>query len=309
MKTSFLEKIINNKKLIITTLIVITGFLLLFTIPKKNIITTTFFNNDDEKYEYSDGVRKADTLEKFGFCANENYIIKENADVRRTPNIAMYNTIYKLKFGTKIYTKNIDLENKTNIDVDESLLERETKNNFVAIYSVKPIMLSDLPVGYVAKEDFVEKSEFKNFKPIPKELVPIEIESGIKSTIESNLFIDEVEYQFCKDIVRFNNSIAYGDFNNDGENDFAVNLDSKTNSNSIVLVYFKNTKDNVYDLIYKKEHDTLITIQTINKDAKIEVNDEITDFPLDGFIIKDMNSNTFFHIFNPDNNSFMVFKN
>lgn len=309
MKTFFIEKIITNKKFVIITLIVIATLVLLYKIPKKNIITETLFNTTEKEYEYSDGVRKADTLEKLGFCANENYVITEDAEVRRTPNIAMYNTIYKLKFGTIIYTKNIDPKNKNNIDIDETLLERETKNDFVAIYSIKPITLSDLPVGYISKEDFIEKSEFKNFKPKPKELERIEIESGIKSTIESNLLIDDVEYHFITDVMRFNNSITFGDFNDDGESDFAVNLDSKSNSNSILLIYVKNTKDNIYDLIYKKVYPTLLTIKTITKESKIEVHSETMSFPIDGVQIKDKDASIFFHIYNTDNNTFMVFKN
>jgi hypothetical protein len=300
LKTRLLEIIKRNKKALLITLFVIIGVILVLKLPKKNILSETFFNSDDTEYKYSDGVKKGDTLEKFGFCANENYVIKDVADVRRTPNVAMYNSTYKLKFGTKVYTKNIDKENKNNIDVDESLLDRETKNGFVAIYSVKPVTLSDMPVGYIAIEDIIEKSEFKNFKPEPKEIERTKIETSILSTIESHLLIDEIDYKLIEDNNRFNNTITYGDFNDDGNQDFAIVLDKLDNSESILLVYAFNPEKNAYELIFKKAQPLLVQLKTIKKDTSISVNFEMTSFPLDG---------TFFQIYNTHDNTFMVFKN
>ena len=107
-----------------------------------------------------------------------------------------------------------------------------TKNGFVAIYAVKPITLSEKPVGYVAVQDIILKSEFKNFKSKPKRIV---IEASILAAIESNLVLNGTTYKFIEDNKRYNNSITYGDYNNDGAIDFAIILDTPDNADSVFL--------------------------------------------------------------------------
>lgn len=297
------------KKLLLIASVLVIGIFIYFIFIKKEVRTDArgkILTEDD--YEYFNEDVKDDTLANFGFCANENYVIKEDADVRRTPNKAMYNSVYKLKFGTKVYTKNID--KKSNVDdVDPTLLEREKRNNYIAIYAQKPVLLSEKPVGYINIENILEKSEFKNYKPKPKVVVPIKIESAIKATIESNLFIDEMEYVFSKDTERFNKSIIYGDFNNDGNKDFAVILDSSDNLNSIIQIYFNNPAENIYKLVFKKRYASLLKIKLIEKENEVMINSEITTFPLDGVLISNPELNSFFHIYNPDSKNFMVLPN
>ncbi len=285
------------------------GAFLLVKLPKKNIIKETFFKEDEIEYDYTDGEEALDTLEHFGLCANENFVVREDAEVRRTPNIAKYNTLYKLRFGTKVYTKNIDKENINDIDVDESLVNRETKNGFVAIYSVKPITLSEKPVGYMAVEDIIEKSEFKNFKPKPEKSPPLVLPSDIQAVIESNLTIDGVAYQFIQDEERYNNSLSYGDYNDDGTTDFAIVLDNADQSESILLLYVLQPNRDKYNLMYKKVHSPLMKIKTVLKDTKISVNFEVTSFPIDGIYITNNEPATYFQIYNAVDKSFMVFKN
>lgn len=297
-----------KKPLIIVSTILI-GILIYFIFIKKEVRTDAngrVLTEDD--YEYYNTDVKDDTLAKFGFCAKENYIITEDADVRRTPNKAMYNSIYKLKFGTKVYTKNLDEESDVE-DIDETLLEREKRGKFIAIYAKEPILLSEKPVGYVHQDDIIQKEEFQNYKPKEKKIVPVKLETAIKATIESNLFVDDIEYKFAEDIERFNKSIIYGDFNNDGNKDFAVILDNIDKTNSVIQIYFNKPTENIYSLIYKKVYPTLLKIKLIEKDNDVMVNSEITKFPLDGILISNTDFNSFFHIFNPDNNSFMVLPN
>lgn len=309
MKNKILTLFTKYKKIIIAILLVIIAlFVYIKFFQKETIVDANGFPIDEDDYEYFNSGIKDDTLAKFGFCAKENYIITEDADVRRTPNKAMYNSIYKLKFGTKVYTKNLDEKSKVD-DIDKSLLEREKRNKFIAIYAKEPILLSEKPVGYVYFEDIIEKSEFQNYKPKEKKIEPIKIESAIKSTIESNLFIDEIEYKFAEDIERFNKSIIYGDFNNDTVEDFAVILDNVDKTNSILQIYFNNPTNNVYDLVYKKKYPNLLKIKIINKENDVMVNSEITNFPIDGVLITNPELNSFFHIYNSDNKSFMVLPN
>ena len=131
----------------------------------KNNVTENPTLNKSNGVSYDDyyGKIKDDSLSKFGMCAVENYIVTDNADVRRTPNRAMYNSVYKLKFGTLIYTKEKDEEIEIE-NFDKTILERESRDNYVAIYAEKPILLSARPVGYVNKEDIYKKIDFDNYR-------------------------------------------------------------------------------------------------------------------------------------------------
>ena len=281
--------------------------LLLLKFPaRNNIITKTFLKNDEIEYDYSGGSNQNDTLEKYGLIALENIVIKEDAEVRRTPNTARYNTLYVLKFGTKIYTKNSDEENKNTITIDESLLQRETKNGFVAIYAVKPITLSEKPVGYVAIEDIIKRSDFKNFKPQPKRIV---FDTEIVAAIERNSVINGIKYKFIKDNLRFNNSITLGDFNNDGITDFAVVLDTEDNTASIFLVYFMDVEKNTYQLVFTNAATSFLKINTIPKQTNIIFKSETTFFAFDGIQVTTNEPKPFYYFYTPNTNSFTVVKN
>ena len=284
---------------------VIVSMLLLLKFPARNIITKTFLKDEEVEYDYSGGSNQNDTLEKFGLIATENIVIKEDTEVRRTPNIARYNTLYELKFGTKIYTKNIDEENKTTT-IDESLLLREAKNGFVAIYAVKPITLSEKPVGYVAMEDIIKKSEFKNFKPQPKRMV---FDAEILATIERNSTIDGIHYKLIEDNRRFNNSITFGDFNNDGITDFAVVLDTEDNTDSVFLVYFMDVEKNTYRLVFTNPATSFLKINTIPKQTNITLKSETISFPFDGIQVTSNEPTPFYYFYTANTNSFTVLKN
>ncbi len=306
MKFSLLNFIAKYKTNICICVFVIVCLLLLLKFPaRNNIITKTFLKEDEVEYD-SEIAFKNDSLEKYGLMAIENIVIKEDAEVRRTPNIARYNTLYELKFGTKIYTKSNDEENKYNIKIDESLLERETKNGFVAIYAVKPITLSEKPVGYVAVEDIILKSEFKNFKPQPKRVV---IEATILAAIESNLVVNGITYKLIEDNKRYNNSITYGDYNNDGATDFAIILDTPDNADSVFLVFFKDAEKKNYRLIFTNAATTYLKINTIPKQTPIIFKSETTSFPYDGIQITTNEPNPFYYFYTANTNSFTLVKN
>ncbi|WP_395043046.1 hypothetical protein [Flavobacterium sp.] len=294
--------------LLIALILFIGAFAYIKFIKKSPVVDSTGKVLTEDDYEYYNSSVKDDTLHKFGFIAKENYIVTQDADVRRTPNKAMFNTVYKLQFGTKVYTKNLDEDSKVK-NINKTLLERENRNDYIAIYAKEPILLSEKPVGYVYKEDILGKDDFDKYKPKKKEIKPVAIESGLKSTIEANLYINEVEYKFSKNIERYNQSIVHGDFNNDGLRDFAVILDSFDNSNSAIQIYFNNLENNRYDLVYTKTYPSLLKIKLIGKDRDVMVNSEITKFPIDGILISNSEFNTFFHIYNTDDKSFMVMPN
>ena len=304
MKFSFINFITKNKTSIIIVTAVIVSMLLLLKFPARNIITKTFLKDEEVEYDYSGGSNQNDTLEKFGLIAIENIVIKEATEVRRTPNIARYNTLYELKFGTKIYTKNADEENKTTT-IDESLLQQETKNGFVAIYAVKPITLSEKPVGYVAIEDIIKRSEFKNFKPQPKRIV---FDAEILVAIEHNSVIDGIHYKLIEDNRRFNNSITFGDFNNDDITDFAVVLDTEDNSDSVFLVYFMDVEKNAYRLVYSNPATSFLKINTIPKQTNIILKSETTSFTLDGIRVTTNEPTPFYYFYSASTNSFTVVK-
>lgn len=268
----------------------------------------THSNPQSIDYDYTDAAKTTDTLEQFGLMANENFVVRDSAEVRRTPNIARYNTIYKLKFGTKLYTKNINPQD-TNHQGNDSLIEKETRNGFVAVYSVKPLTLSDVPVGYMMREDIIEKSEFRNYKPRTDVAVTLVIPDKVKSAVDRNLTLDGIAYKWITDAQRFNQSLTYGDYNNDGADDFAVVLDRVDDTGSVILVYGYQPNKNNYNIIYKKTHLQLLKIKTITKNTKVNVNYEVTSFPVDGVHITTTALATFFQVFDLHDQSFMVFKN
>ena len=300
-----MELISKYKKYIIISLLVLIAFFVAYKFIKKESILETFTTSaKEDDFDYSDGNTKTDTLEKYGFHAVENYVVKEVGEVRRTPNFAPYNTIHKLRFGTKIYTKEVD--STSNIEIDPTLVAREIRNDYVAVYASKPIMFSDMPVGYMAKGDFVRKSEFKNFKPEPIKPEKIEFDAGVKATIEESFINSNDDFRLPEDFRRYNKSVVYGDFNNDGQSDFSVLLDNADGTRSAVLIYFFNAEKNVYDLMLKKVYDGLLNIKSIKKATSIVVNSESTTFPLDGVLITNASNSGYFHVFNPDNKSFMI---
>lgn len=300
-----MELISKYKKYIIISLLVLIAFFVAYKFIKKESILETFSTSaKEDDYDYSDGSTKTDTLEKYGFHAVENYVVKEVGEVRRTPNFAPYNTIHKLRFGTKIYTKEVD--STSTIEIDPTLVAREIRNDYVAVYASKPVMFSDMPVGYMAKGDFVRKSEFKNFKPEPIKPEKIEFDAGVKATIEESFINSTDDFRLPDDFRRYNKSVVYGDFNNDGQSDFSVLLDNADGTRSAVLIYFFNAEKNVYDLMLKKAYDGLLNIKSVKKATSIVVNSESTTFPLDGVLITNAANSGYFHVFNPDNKSFMI---
>lgn len=299
-----MEQLNKYKKYILIIAIVLIAFFIAFKFINKETILEKFTKSADDDYSYSDGSTKTDTLEKYGFHAVENYVIKEVGEVRRTPNFAPYNTIHKLRFGTKIYTKEVD--SASTVKIDPALIARETKNDYVAIYATKPITFSDMPVGFLAKEDFIRKSEFKNFKPEPIKPEKIEFDSGVKATIEESYLINDDGFRLSEDYKRYNKSVVYGDFNNDNSRDFAVILDQPDGSRSAVLIYFFNAEKNIYDLMLKKTYDSLLNIKIIKKETSVMVNSESTTFPLDGVLVTNSSNSGYFHVYNTDNKSFMI---
>ncbi len=307
MKFLLLNFFTKNKTTILIAISVVVGMALLLKFPTKdNVITESFLNEDDVEYDDSENNFKNDTLEKYGLTAVENIVIKDDTEVRRTPNIARYNALYVLKFGTKIYTKNYDDKNSKAKEIDKSIVERETKNGFVAIYAVKPITLSEKPVGYVAVEDIVLKTEFKNFKPQPKR---IEIDASTLAAIQNDLVVNGKMYQLIEDNKRFNNSITYGDYNNDGATDFAIILDTEDNSDSVLLAYLMDTEKNNYRLIFTHSATSYLKINTIVKQTPIVFKTETTSFPFDGIQITSNEPNPIYYFYSANTNSFTLVKN
>jgi hypothetical protein len=298
-----MELLNKYKKYIIIIAIVLIAFFIASKFIKKESILETFSTKENTDLSYSEESTKTDTLEKYGFHAVENYVIKEEGEIRRTPNFAAYNTIHKLRFGTKIFTKEVD--SSSTVKIDPALVAREIKNEYVAVYASKPITFSDMPVGYMSNKEFIRKSEFKNFKPEPIKPEKIVFDSGIKATIEESYVTNADGFKMSDDYKRYNKSVVFGDFNNDTQTDFAVVFDSPDKTRSSLLIFFFNAEKNIYDIALKKTYDNLVNIKSIKKNSPVTVNAESTTFPSDGVLIN-YSTTGYFHIYNTDNNSFMI---
>jgi hypothetical protein len=302
---NFLNK--YKKYFLIVALFLLAFYLVIKFLGKENVLKSIITGNDSS-FEYSNDGIKNDSLEKIGLVAIENYVIKDVADVRRTPNYAQYNTIHKLKFGTKIYTKEVDEDNPLSNKIDFKLLERESKNEYVAIYASKPIFVNEMPVGYLDKKDFIKKDEFKDFKPEPIKPKKIDFREGVLATINDNYLINDEEFFLSEKTDRYNKSVVYGDFNNDSFDDFAVVLENIDDTKSGIMIFLFSIDKNLYDLVYKKSFAGISTIRKVSNNTPITINSEETTFPLDGIQLNG-DGNNLFHIYNPENGTFMVLSN
>lgn len=303
-----INKLLNfyfkNKYVIIIAFLSVTILFISYKLFSSKNSTVNKKSNPEYYQDYSlaNPNLKGKTLEELGLMAQENYVIAETGHVRRTQNFAQSNTIHELKFGTVIYTKNLD--SLSGIIVDEQLLARENKKGFVAVYAEKPTRITDLPIGFMDEKEIISKEKFKDFKPEIKEEEIIKYSATILDAVETNANFDGELYQLSENAERSKKALVFGDFNNDGVKDMAVVVDLVDSSKSGLLIFFKS--DQEYKLAYKKGFNSKVSAKTINKETPITLKSESTIFPFDGILISDKNSNSYFYIYDTDIEDFMV---
>ncbi len=303
MKNKLLSFYFNNKNVILITLlglaILFIGYKIFFS--KKSTVTKESNPEYYEDYTTANPNLKGKTLEELGLKAQENYVIAEKGNVRRTQNYAQNNTVHELKFGTVIYTKVVD--SLSGIDVDEELILRENKKGYVAVYADKPKRITDVPVGFMDEKEIITKEKFKDFKPEIKIEEVVKISPVIIDIVESNADFDGTPYMLSDNAKRNKETLIFGDYNNDGVRDMAAIVDNVNGSKSGLLLFFKT--DEGYQLALKKGFGTKVTARTIKKETPITLKTESTLFPIDGVYITTKNS-AFFHVYDTEIGEFMV---
>ena len=267
---------------------------------KNDTLVTKVLNIDDKK-----------DLEKNGFYAEEFFIIANKSYLRTSPDKNSNNIIDTLQFGKKVYVKSVyyDEEGGEGVVGDESLLENEKVNGFVAVYFKKPKTIQEKPNGYMTEKVLEYEYEFKQYQKYFSLPEFQKLDSQIKRIILDNDYVNNKSFYLTESSQKAPNAICAGDFDGDGLKDVAVVLDNVENESSLILVFLMNSSTKEPYVAYKKEFYEYLKIKKNSKNTAFTIineNDEnegetltptfdyIEIFGNDGFtehIIYDKNSN------------------
>ena len=198
---------------------------------KNDTLVTKVLNIDDKK-----------DLEKNGFYAEEFFIIANKSYLRTSPDKNSNNIIDTLQFGKKVYVKSVyyDEEGGEGVVGDESLLENEKVNGFVAVYFKKPKTIQEKPNGYMTEKVLEYEYEFKQYQKYFSLPEFQKLDSQIKRIILDNDYVNNKSFYLTESSQKAPNAICTGDFDGDGLKDVAVVLDNVENESSLIIVFLMN---------------------------------------------------------------------
>lgn len=215
-------------------------------------------------------------LKKNGFYAEEQYVIAYKAYLRNEPN-KNGKVLDSLIFGTKVFIKSVyDDEYEGNVG-DETVLENERVNEYVAVYASKPKTLSQKPIGYILEKVLTFEYEFNTFKKYFSLTEFKKLDSNIKRMINENSYLNGSQYYLTENTHKAPNAIAYGDFDSDGKKDVAVILDCVEKEQSLVLIFLYNASTKEPYIAYKTEFAEYLKIKSIPKETPTEHWDQETE--------------------------------
>jgi hypothetical protein len=218
-----------------------------------------------------------ESLEKNGFYAELNFAVANKAYIRSAPNKAPNNIIDTLDFGQNFYVKNVYGDEGDDTYSDESLLENERKNGFVAIYKTRPKKISDKPFGYVSEKVIVSQYEFDNYKESfsLKEFSKLDVK--IKKAIIQNSYFNSQSYTLTQNSQRAPYVLTMGDFDSDGTKEFAVILDNVENgAASSLLIFLTNRETKEFYLAFRESYTDFFKINLLQKGSTILENAQET---------------------------------
>lgn len=180
-------------------------------------------------------------------------------------------------FGTKVFIKSVyDDEYEGNVG-DETVLENERVNEYVAVYASKPKTLSQKPIGYILEKVLTFEYEFNTFKKYFSLTEFKKLDSNIKRMINENSYLNGSQYYLTENTHKAPNAIAYGDFDSDGKKDVAVILDCVEKEQSLVLIFLYNASTKEPYIAYKTEFAEYLKIKSIPKETPTEHWDQETE--------------------------------
>lgn len=249
-----------------------------------------------------------DLLAKTGFYAEDSYIIASKALIRRTPNVAKDNVIDSLKFGTKVYTKEVYFDEEGgNPPGDEALLADEKRGGFIAIYNSRPRKLSDRPAGYISQEVIVSQYEFGIYKKKFSLKEFSHLDSKIKKIIIDNSYFENVSYYLTENSQRSPFVLCKGDYDADGLKDFSVILDNIEKEYSSILIFLTNKETKEPYLAYRKSYTDYFKVKTLTKGSTIIKDSEPFILTTDAVMMTGGQYNPVVFVYDKDINKFSSF--
>jgi hypothetical protein len=226
---------------------------------KNDTLVTKVLNIEDKK-----------DLEKNGFYAEEKFVVANKAYLRKTSDKNQSNTVLDtLKFGDKVYIKSVyyDEESGEGVNADESLLEDEKANGYVAVYLKKPKSLNEKPIGYVSEKVLTHAYEFEKYKKSFSLPEFQKLDSRIKQIILESSYHNGKNYEITESAQKAPNAICFGDFDGDGLKDVAVVLDNVEKETSLVLVMLMNAATKEPYIAFKQEFNEYLKVKKKPKNS------------------------------------------
>jgi hypothetical protein len=275
-----------------------TSLVIGFTGCKESVKAEVSVKNDTLKVM---NVQDKEDLEKNGFYAQENYVIANKAFLREKPSKSAKVTD-TLDFGAKFYTKTVYYGEGEEAIGDESLLENEQKEGFIAVYTKKPKTLSEKPVGYITEKAIVEQYSFQDYKKYFSLPQFKKLDSNIKRAIMENTYINQKTFYLTQNSQKAPNAICTGDFDGDGNKDFAVAIDNVESSESAIVIFCINSATKEPYPAYKVAFTELLKVKTITKGSTITLFGPVENESTDKIVDKDV-----VQIYGGNSSSYMLY--
>lgn len=206
----------------------------------------------------------------------ENFIIAKDANLRDAPNVEASTVTGNLKFGQKIFVDN-SFDNPT----------------FAKVYLSKPANTKDVSAQpyYMLKSNVVEYYNFDEFKQSFSLGRFAELDAKVKRLILDNKYNDGTTYLVTQNAERAKNTIAYGDFDADGQLDVAVILDNNEKQSSRLLIICTNQNSKEPYLAFAENYSDKMRLSAFKKKALIIMDTEdLVPSPVDGVLLNSENA-------------------
>lgn len=227
--------------------------------------TAQISSNDTTNINISLGAK--DSLEKNGFYAQEFYVIASSAFIRasKEKNAVILDSV---KFGKKLYTKSVYYDEEGGGESgDESLLNNEKGNGYIAVYNVKPMTISQKPIGYILESTLVEEYSFENYKKYFSLPEFSKLESKIKRILIDESYFDGNSYALTQNAVRAPQVLTISDFDGDDIKDFAVVMDNMEKEYSCLTVFLTNKSTKEPYVAFRRAFRDFLKVKTMPKNS------------------------------------------